>query len=335
MATPSDSDDIWHDKTLSTREKLQKLADLSQDRPVDLETVVDDETFTPKSRVVPDSENLQLKFKYYLTLMYAAQYRGKCILEELYKNQAETINLLHKTKHGKPVDDSYRNIKAAEIRDMIKDVGWDKESKPKEKKKKTKNKKGKGKEEKKGKITHETSESESEDTERPSTSQKKPKKKTTKETSSDTSDSESEGAGRASTPKTKAKKKRKHETSSDTSDSDSEGAEQTSKSQKRSKKRTPEIGRPSTSKHMPNRKHYKSRTCPICHKSVTIIRRHIINLHVQKNEKIPLARAEARWRTMETKLGVQKERKGKEKAERYFMVDPGKFVPFATESNFI
>ena len=140
MASPSDSDDIWHDKTRSTREKLQKLADLSQDRPVDLDTVVDDETFTPKSRVVPDSENLQLKFKYYLTLMYAAQYRGKRILEELYKNQAETINLLHKTKHGKPVDDSYRNIKAAEIREMIKDVGWDKESKPKEKRRKQKRK---------------------------------------------------------------------------------------------------------------------------------------------------------------------------------------------------
>ena len=149
MASPSDSDDIWHDKTRSTREKLQKLADLSQDRPVDLDTVVDDETFTPKSRVVPDSENLQLKFKYYLTLMYAAQYRGKRILEELYKNQAETINLLHKTKLGKPVDDSYRNIKAAEIREMIKDVGWDKESKPKEKKKKTKKEKEKKK--KKGK----------------------------------------------------------------------------------------------------------------------------------------------------------------------------------------
>ena len=68
--------------------------------------------------------------------MYAAQYRRKRILEELYKNQAETINLLHKTKHGKPADESYRNIKAAEIREIIKDMGWDKESKPKEMKRK-------------------------------------------------------------------------------------------------------------------------------------------------------------------------------------------------------
>ena len=44
--------------------------------------------------------------------------------------------MLHKTKHGKPVDESYRNIKAAEIREIIKDMGWDKESKPKEKKRK-------------------------------------------------------------------------------------------------------------------------------------------------------------------------------------------------------
>ena len=72
MASSSDSDDIWHDKTLSTRQKLQRLAHLRPDRPVDLDTVLDDETFTPKSRVVPDSENLQLEFKYYLTLMYAA-----------------------------------------------------------------------------------------------------------------------------------------------------------------------------------------------------------------------------------------------------------------------
>lgn len=65
MAISSDSDDIWHDKILSTRQKLQSLAHLAQDRPVDLDTVLDDETFTPKTRVyvVPDSENLQLEFK--------------------------------------------------------------------------------------------------------------------------------------------------------------------------------------------------------------------------------------------------------------------------------
>ena len=125
MASSSDSDDIWHDKTLSTRQKPQRLAHIAPDRPVDLDTVLDDETFTPKTRVVPDSENLQLEFKYHSTLMYAAQCRGKRILEELYKNQAETINLLHKTKHGKPADESYRNIKAAEIREIIKDMGWD------------------------------------------------------------------------------------------------------------------------------------------------------------------------------------------------------------------
>ena len=136
MASSSDSDDTWHDKTLSTRQKLQRLAHIAPDRPVDLDTVLDDETFTPKTRVVPDSENLQLEFKYHSTLMYAAQCRGKRILEELYKDQAETINLLHKTKQGKPADESYRNIKAAEIREIIKDMGWDKDSKPKEKKRK-------------------------------------------------------------------------------------------------------------------------------------------------------------------------------------------------------
>ena len=132
-------------------------------------------------------------------------------------------------------------------------------------------------------------------------------------------------------------KKRTHETSSDTSDSESEGAEQTSKSQKRSKKPTPEIGRPSTSKHMPKRKHYKRQTCPICHKSVTIIRQHIINIHVQKNEKIPLARAEAMIQMAYhgNKTRGPKERKGKKKAERYFVVDQRKSVPSATESNFI
>ena len=136
--------------------------------------------------------------------MYAAQYRRKRILEELYKNQAETINLLHKTKHGKPVDESYRNIKAAEIREIIRDKGWDKESKPKEKKRKEAKTVSKGSHKgQKKKITHETSpatsDSESEGTERASTSQKKPKKKRTHETSYDTSDSESEGAERVST----------------------------------------------------------------------------------------------------------------------------------------
>ena len=82
------------------------MADRAQERPVDLDKVIDDETFTPKTRAVPHSENLQLKFKYYLTLMYAAQYRGKRVLEELYKNQTETINLLHNTKYGKRVDES-------------------------------------------------------------------------------------------------------------------------------------------------------------------------------------------------------------------------------------
>ena len=204
MASSSDSDDIWHDKTLSTRQKLQRLAHIAPDRPVDLDTVLDDETFTPKTRVVPDSENLQLEFKYHSTLMYAAQSRGKRILEELYKNQAETINLLHKTKHGKPVDESYRNIKAAEIREIIRDMGWDKESKPKEKKRKEAKTVSKGSHKgQKKKITHETSpatsDSESKGTERASTSQKKPKKKRTHETSYDTSDSESEGAERVST----------------------------------------------------------------------------------------------------------------------------------------
>ena len=136
--------------------------------------------------------------------MYAVQYRRKRILEELYKNQAETINLLHKTKHGKPVDESYRNIKAAEIREIIRDMGWDKESKPKEKKRKEAKTVSKGSHKgQKKKITHETSpatsDSESKGTERASTSQKKPKKKKTHETSYDTSDSESEGAERVST----------------------------------------------------------------------------------------------------------------------------------------
>ena len=112
----------------------------------------------------------------------------------------ETINLLHKTKHGKPVDESYRNIKAAEIREIIRDMGWDKESKPKEKKRKEAKTVSKGSHKgQKKKITHETSpatsDSESEGTERASTSQKKPKKKRTHETSY-----ESEGAERASTP---------------------------------------------------------------------------------------------------------------------------------------
>ena len=114
--------------------------------------------------------------------MYAAQYRRKRILEELYKNQAETINLLHKTKHGKPVDESYKNIKAAEIREIIRDMGWDKESKPKEKKRKEAKTVSKGSHKgQKKKITHETSpatsDSESKGTERASTSQKSQRRK--------------------------------------------------------------------------------------------------------------------------------------------------------------
>ena len=178
-------------------------------------------------------------------------------------------------------------------------------------------------------TSSDTSDSEHEGAEQASTPKKKPKKKRTCETSSDTSDSESEGAERASTPKKKSKKKRTHETSSDTSDSESEGAEQTSKSQKRSKKTTPEITQASTSKHKPKRKHYKRRTCTICHKSVTIIRRHIIEVHVNKHEKIPLARAEAMIQMAYhgNKTWGPKRKEGKGKGRKTFHGRPKEICP--------
>ena len=120
-------DKIFHDPKLTTVEKLTKLGETAEDKAIDLEKVYD-EKFKTKANLVPTSSTLQMQFKYYLMLMYAAQYAGKRILEESYKIQAETINLLHKSSHGHPVADEFWTIKSEDIQLMIKDMEWDKPS---------------------------------------------------------------------------------------------------------------------------------------------------------------------------------------------------------------
>ena len=165
-------------------------------------------------------------------------------------------------------------------------------------------------------ISYDTSDSESEGAERVSTPKKNPKKKITHETSPETGDSESKGTERATTSQKKPKKKRTHETSYDISDSESECAERASTPKKKPKKKRKGQRRKARMKlaltqltvrvkvlsrllnpKKGQKKHQKlgtglresitkRRTCPICHKSVTVIRRHI-KIHVQKMKRYP------------------------------------------------
>ena len=77
-----------------------------------------------KNVVMPSSEDLNAKFKFFLTMMFAAQNAHKHLLEASFKEQAETINLLHKSKYGSRVPEKYHKITKEEIQEMIKDMGW-------------------------------------------------------------------------------------------------------------------------------------------------------------------------------------------------------------------
>ena len=112
----------------------------------------------------------------------------------------------------------------------------------------------------KGKKPHRASSSDSEDGREKRKVAKQKGKKPRRASSSDSED----GREKRKMAKQKGKKPRK------ASSSDSESSSRENK-----------------------RKHYRHRQCAICHKSVVIIRRHVINVHVKKNERIPLARAEA------------------------------------------
>ena len=114
---------MWHDPKMTPLEKIQRLGEEVPDSPVKMEAVTD-EQFKVKNAVIPPSEDLKAKFKYFLTMMYAAQHAQKCLLEANFREQAETINLLHKTRYGFRVDAKYHKVSKEEIQEMIKDMGW-------------------------------------------------------------------------------------------------------------------------------------------------------------------------------------------------------------------
>ena len=85
MASSRETDEIWDDETLTPLQKLQKLGEQAPDKPGDLEVCEDETQGTIKpSTLLWHPANA---VKYYLTMMYAAQYRGKRILEESYKTK--------------------------------------------------------------------------------------------------------------------------------------------------------------------------------------------------------------------------------------------------------
>ena len=114
---------MWHDQKLTPAEKIQKLGEEVPDRPVEMQSVTD-EIFKTKNIVMPSSEDLNAKFKYFLTMMYAAEHAQKRVLETSFKGQAETINLLHNSKYGTGVHEKYHRISKHDIQEMIKDMGW-------------------------------------------------------------------------------------------------------------------------------------------------------------------------------------------------------------------
>ena len=113
---------MWHDRKLTPAEKIQKLGEEVPDRPVEMQSVTD-EIFKTKNIVMPSSEDLNAKFKYFLTMMYAAEHAQKRVLETSFKGQAETINLLHNSKYGTGVHEKYHRISKHDIQEMIKDMG--------------------------------------------------------------------------------------------------------------------------------------------------------------------------------------------------------------------
>ena len=114
---------MWHDPKMTPLEKIQRLGEEVPDSPVKMEAVTD-EQFKVKNAVMPSSEDLKAKFKYFLTMMYAGQHTQKCLLEANFREQAETINLLHKSRYGFRVDAKYHKVSKEEIQEMIKDMGW-------------------------------------------------------------------------------------------------------------------------------------------------------------------------------------------------------------------
>ena len=114
---------VWHDPEMTPMQRIQRLGDEVPDSPCDLENVTD-ENFKVKNVVMPSSEDLNAKFKFFLTMMFAAQNAHKRLLEASFKEQAETINLLHKSKYGSRVPEKYPKITKEEIQEMIKDMGW-------------------------------------------------------------------------------------------------------------------------------------------------------------------------------------------------------------------
>ena len=223
-----------------------------------------------KNVVMPSSEDLNAKFKFFLTMMFAAQHAHKRLLEASFKEQAETINLLHKSKYGSRVPEKYHKITKEEIQEMIKDMGWS-EPQPSTSKRPLE------------------SVEESEEDRNAKKNQKKITKKKTKKARQSDSEKDSEEERNARKSKEKKKKKAKKDSESD-SEEDSE-EEQNARKTKEKKKNTKEKTKKQS--YTGKRKHYSIRKCTLCNRTVANLRRHVIELHVQKNEKIPLARAEA------------------------------------------
>lgn len=107
----------------------------------------------------------------------------------------------------------------------------------------------------------------------------KKKKKNTKKTKKDrASCSEEDSEEESNARKTKEKKKTKKQSDTqEDSQVDSESSQDQSVRENTTQKR----------------KHYSFRKCVLCSRKVANLTRHVLEVHVQKNQKIPLARAEA------------------------------------------
>ena len=69
-------DKTFHDQRLTPQKKLQYLGEQASDKPVDLETVIDEQLQT-NSNLVPSSSTLEMQLNFFLTRTYAVQYAGR------------------------------------------------------------------------------------------------------------------------------------------------------------------------------------------------------------------------------------------------------------------
>ncbi|KAJ7386031.1 hypothetical protein OS493_012364 [Desmophyllum pertusum] len=283
-------DNIWYNPELSASQKLEILGQSASDCPSGIDDLDDsDKLFKSNCNLVPSSETLQMQYKFYATLSYAAEYTGQRVLKESFEKQAHTVNLLHSTKHGSPVDfEKYGKITAEEIREVVKDMNWGNIAEEEQMTRKGKSpairsSMVESSRKRKSLDVEGRSATDLPSTKRKSSAVKRPasvhasKKDKSHAVVQDQEESEDEDQQES---EDQDQQQGEDEDQEDSEDEDQQESEDQDQQQSEDEKQDSKRATPNTSKKRKKnpKKHYKSRQCPICHKS---------------REKIPVARAEA------------------------------------------